>query len=130
MRSAARARRPGRAGPPPPASPGPARRRRTPRARRSWRRIVVDPRATLRAEPTGIRGNGCMRVVVCLAVAILLRVDARMFAQSRATGGDLIGVVADPSGAVVPGAHIAAVDTQTNLRRTVLSDAAGNFAIL
>ncbi|MGH9327613.1 MAG: TonB-dependent receptor domain-containing protein [Terriglobia bacterium] len=43
-------------------------------------------------------------------------------------GGSISGRVADPSGAVVPGATVVAMNTETGIKRTVRTDAAGFYA--
>lgn len=50
-------------------------------------------------------------------------------AQSRATSADLVGVVTDPSGAVVPGATVAATSLDTNLQRVGHSGPDGRFVL-
>jgi hypothetical protein len=51
------------------------------------------------------------------------------FAQARATTGDIVGVVRDPSGAVLPGATVTATHVDTNLTRVVISGPEGRFAL-
>lgn len=46
------------------------------------------------------------------------------------TEAAFVGVVTDSSGAVVPGAEVTAAHLETGLRRTAVTDGAGNFAIL
>ena len=50
------------------------------------------------------------------------------YAQSETTGA-LSGVVADVSGAVVPGATVIAIDTNTSARFTVTTNAEGHYVI-
>jgi hypothetical protein len=49
------------------------------------------------------------------------------FAQS--TTASMLGVVHDPSGAVIPNAEVTATDTQTTLSRTTQTDGAGSYLI-
>jgi hypothetical protein len=48
-------------------------------------------------------------------------------AQSAGTGGSISGVVADPSGAVIPGATVKVLNPVTGFQRTTTTDAAGHF---
>jgi hypothetical protein len=63
--------------------------------------------------------------VTCL---LLLVCPAR--AQSQATTADLLGTVRDQTQAVMPGATVTAVSTETGLERSALSDDSGNYRIL
>ena len=49
------------------------------------------------------------------------------FAQS--TTASMLGVVHDPSGAVIPNAEVTATDMQTTLSRTTQTDGAGSYLI-
>jgi hypothetical protein len=69
------------------------------------------------------------RVSFAMLVSLLVGHASLLHAQSRMTGGDLSGRVLDPSGAVVPGAAIAASSEDTGLTRTALSDAEGRYTI-
>ena len=50
-------------------------------------------------------------------------------AAAQAAGGALVGNVHDESGGAVPGATIAATETRTNISRTAVSNAAGNYTL-
>ena len=50
-------------------------------------------------------------------------------AQTRATSADVTGVVMDESKGVLPGATVTATNAETNLVRSVVTDAIGRFAI-
>ena len=50
-------------------------------------------------------------------------------AQTRATSADLTGVVLDESRAVLPGVTVTATNAETNLVRSVVTDAIGRFSI-
>jgi hypothetical protein len=70
----------------------------------------------------------------CPTLSLLALLLASIFpcsaaAQSRATSGDLLGVVRDQSHAVVPGARVTATKIDTNLARIATSGADGRFAI-
>src|SRR6185503_10940914 len=49
-------------------------------------------------------------------------------AQTRATSADLTGVVLDESKAVLPGVIVTATNAETNLVRSVVTDAAGRYS--
>ncbi len=57
--------------------------------------------------------------------AILLAFALALQAQSTSS---LTGLVTDPSGAVVPGARIVVVNSDTNQRRTALTDSQGRYS--
>ena len=59
------------------------------------------------------------------ALAILALGGGAALGQS--TNGVISGRVVDPSGAVVPGAHVAATDERTGLQLATVTDAAGSF---
>jgi hypothetical protein len=59
-------------------------------------------------------------------VFVLLVVAASAFAQATA---QINGTVADPSGGVLPGATVVAVQTDTGFRREVITDEAGAFTV-
>ncbi|HET9101375.1 MAG TPA: carboxypeptidase-like regulatory domain-containing protein, partial [Acidobacteriaceae bacterium] len=53
----------------------------------------------------------------------------RMWGLANAgTGGNISGVVSDPSGAVIPGASVKILNPVTGFQRTTTTDAAGHFA--
>jgi hypothetical protein len=49
--------------------------------------------------------------------------------QTRATTGDLTGVVSDSSHAILPGATVTATNVDTNLSRSALTDSTGRYTI-
>jgi Carboxypeptidase regulatory-like domain/TonB dependent receptor len=51
------------------------------------------------------------------------------FAQTRATTGDIVGVVRDLSGAVLPAATVTATHVETNLTRTAMTGPEGRFVL-
>ena len=73
----------------------------------------------MRSSPVGTRFVGAV-----LAVLLLAAMSA--FGQSTAT---LAGTVTDQSGAVIPNAQVAAINQDTNLRRTTTTGATGNYQI-
>src|SRR5438132_5072896 len=52
-----------------------------------------------------------------------------LYAQSASVSGDIRGTISDPSGAVLPKATVTALDPQTGLRRTAVTDANGQFRL-
>ncbi|MCI0456292.1 MAG: carboxypeptidase-like regulatory domain-containing protein [Gemmataceae bacterium] len=63
-----------------------------------------------------------------LAISILLlAIPAEMAAQSRT--GTILGTVADPTGAVLPGATVTITNLGTNQSREVVTDASGRYVV-
>ena len=62
-----------------------------------------------------------------LRIGLVLAVAAAPAAAQLLYGG-LVGTVTDPNGAVVPGAKVTIVNTDTNLTRETTSDAQGAFS--
>ena len=50
-------------------------------------------------------------------------------AQGVGSSGEIRGIATDPTGAVVPGVRITAIDKSIGLRRTVVTDAGGQYVI-
>src|SRR5687768_1768319 len=67
-----------------------------------------------------------LRVVSTLAVLGILFAPAHAFAQVAV--GTLVGSVRDDTGGGVPGATVTATETRTNISRTTVSNAAGNYS--
>jgi hypothetical protein len=68
------------------------------------------------------------RSVVALLFALLV-FPALASGQARLTGADLEGIVADQSGAVLPGATVSVTNVDTNVARTVITDENGRFYV-
>src|ERR1017187_8139192 len=66
--------------------------------------------------------------VIC--ITILLALTGTAWGQAQATTGVNQGSVADPSGAVIPGAAVEAKNLDTSSRRSQDSDANGRFVLL
>ena len=64
----------------------------------------------------------------CLCLLVLTAVGA--WAQTQITTGVIQGTVADPSGALVPGASVEAKNLDTNLTKSATTDADGRFTLL
>ena len=60
-----------------------------------------------------------------LLTLLLLAVPIRTFSQTITAS--LEGVVTDPTGAVVTGAHVRIVNSETNVVAELVTDAAGRF---
>ena len=71
-------------------------------------------------------------VVISVWMAVLVAgflLPHSLLAQSAGNSGQIVGQVVDPSLAAVPGAEVAARNTNTNFVRTTFSDTEGRFAI-
>jgi Carboxypeptidase regulatory-like domain len=67
------------------------------------------------------------RVIFALLIAFLFAGVSALFAQSAGNGGTISGTVADPSGAVVPGATIKIENPVSGYSKSTTSDSAGHF---
>ena len=65
---------------------------------------------------------------VCLVLMLLVLVGASLFAQQ--ISGSIRGTVTDPSGAVLQGATVTAVATDTGLTRSTTTDRKGDYLLL
>ena len=63
------------------------------------------------------------RAVLCLAVALLIPVAL----AAQAVTGTILGVIADSSGSVMPGATVTLTNTGTGQVRVVTTDANGEY---
>ena len=87
-------------------------------------RLSVSPASGRLSRTT----NTACALVVCGMAAMLvglLAIPSTVGAQ--AVTGTLLGNVTDASGAAVPGATVTAIETQTNISRTAVSNEAGNY---
>jgi hypothetical protein len=71
-----------------------------------------------------------LRHLSTLLIFVLLFTTIQMFAQSQATTGVIQGRVEDASGAVVPGAKVAARNNETNFSREQTTGGDGRFLFL
>ena len=63
------------------------------------------------------------------AILFLLSLLAKAPAQAQVTTADLVGTVADSSGAVVVSAQVTATNEGTSQSRSAQTDASGNYLI-
>src|ERR1700728_1737276 len=64
-----------------------------------------------------------------IAAVLFLILNCTIASLSQAISGDLVGAVADPSGAVVPSAQVVAVNVATDVKTTTLTNQNGEFHI-
>ena len=64
-----------------------------------------------------------------LSRTLLLLATTALAAHAQTVTGTILGVVTDPSGAVVPGASVAAINRATGFSRSAKSDREGNYLI-
>src|SRR4051812_888376 len=62
-----------------------------------------------------------------LMILFLCACGADLYAQG--TTGNITGEVVDPSGLGIPGVHVTAINTETNLPTSTTSTSSGNFNI-
>src|SRR4051812_15201593 len=67
------------------------------------------------------------RIKLSKLAALLLACSASVFAQE--SRGTINGRVMDPSGAIVPGAEVRAINEQTNVIASAKTNDAGNYSI-
>ena len=72
--------------------------------------------------------NTCVLLLVWMLAAFLLPASTR--AQDRATTGKITGQVTDTTGGVLPGAAVRAVNLDTGLVRTGVSDDSGTYSVV
>jgi hypothetical protein len=70
-----------------------------------------------------------MSVLLAVMALIAPTATAWSHAQTRATSADLVGIVRDTTGGVLPGATVTATNVDTNQSRTVVTGDAGRYAI-
>ncbi len=76
------------------------------------------------------RGRKCPRVLSCLVVGVVLSlVPALLWGQGTGGRASISGTVTDPSGAVVAGVNVTALNTATGLSSTVTTTGAGTYVI-
>ena len=75
-------------------------------------------------DRTAFGAGGVLVVTLFVALGI---VSMPSYVAAQAAVGALVGNVTDESGGSVPGATITATETRTNISRTAVSNAAGNY---
>ena len=68
-------------------------------------------------------------LLVVILAAIVMAIPSRVAAQARLTGADLKGTVVDESGGVVANTTITVANVETNVPRTVETDASGRYTV-
>src|SRR3954470_24065907 len=77
-----------------------------------------------------MRASHIVRLFVrILLITALVSALSSILPAQEATGR-ILGVVSDPSGAVVPGVHIVVTNTATHISRGTTTDAGGTYQIL
>ena len=71
--------------------------------------------------------RGPSRLIVCPIIGCCLFVLATVPAAGQTLYGGVVGSVVDAQGAVVPGATVKIINTDTNLTREGVTDAQGGF---
>lgn len=77
--------------------------------------------------------NGLVRLPVIHAAAFLLLmlfscVAFVADAHAQTSSGSIVGLVTDPSGAIIPDATVVLKNTATNASQTAVTGAAGNYS--
>src|SRR5262245_52165361 len=73
--------------------------------------------------------QGIRRFLSCLVLMLLAVSPFIPALDAQGVGAAIQGTVRDSSGAIIPGAMVTAINTETNLRRTATSNEAGLFSI-
>ena len=68
--------------------------------------------------------------LACLALALFFLVPGSVLLAQVGTEGSILGVVTDPSGAVIAGAEVTVTNLDTGLKKTATTNTGGNFEIL
>ncbi|HEX3437396.1 MAG TPA: carboxypeptidase regulatory-like domain-containing protein [Pseudacidobacterium sp.] len=71
----------------------------------------------------------CKRTRLALAVLVIIVCFASLSARAQLTTATILGTITDPSGSVVPGAQVTAMNVDTKFTRTVSADASGNYRL-
>ena len=71
-----------------------------------------------------------MRCRPVLTVLVFLTLTSLSFAQTQITTGVIQGTAADGTGAALPGVTVEARNVETNLSRTLVTQADGRFVFL
>ncbi|MCY4599179.1 MAG: TonB-dependent receptor [Acidobacteria bacterium] len=71
-----------------------------------------------------------LRVNLCLALAAAALLAAPAFAQNRATTAEIVGLLEDSTGGVLPGVTVTVVNLDDGLVRSAVSDGGGRYAVM
>jgi len=71
--------------------------------------------------------SACARGV---ATVLFLAVILTAYAVAQNTNGRVVGIVTDPQGAAVAGAHVTVINTGTNVQLTTTTDTAGSYQVI
>jgi hypothetical protein len=79
--------------------------------------------------------NGLVRLPMMHSAAFLLLmlfscVTFSVDARAQTSYGSIVGLVTDPTGAIIPGATVVAKNAATNVSQTVVTGAAGNYSFV
>ena len=88
------------------------------------------PLLVTEAALQGRKMAGARRPSAAALALVLLAMPASALAQARLTGADLEGLVRDESGGVLAGAVVTIVNAETDVARTIETDADGRFRAL
>src|SRR5580700_8574358 len=80
------------------------------------------------AMSSDIRKENPMKSLASIFVCLLLATSLA-HAQGVGSSGDITGTVTDSSGAFLPKVTVSVVDTQTGLKRTAVTDGAGQYRV-
>src|SRR4030081_1845634 len=72
--------------------------------------------------------RGGMMPMALLLIVLILGL-ASFQSQAQVYGGSLTGVATDPSGAVIPGAHVVLTDDQKGFKYTATTDSEGRYVL-
>src|SRR5689334_23245333 len=71
-----------------------------------------------------------MRVTICIAAIFLSAVSSNLHSQPAAAFGELRGRVTDPTEAILAGAAVRLINSETNLTYETVSSGEGEYAFL
>src|SRR5216684_732209 len=82
-------------------------------------------------EPPSFTRQRQMALTVVLSVFLILGFMAIFspLSQAQVYGGSLTGVATDPSGALVPGAHVVLTDDEKGFKYTATTDGEGRYIL-
>ncbi len=76
-----------------------------------------------------LRRDGPTAIALLVLLTAVVFAPGRLYSQTAANTGQILGQILDPSGAVIPNAEIRIRNLNTNLARVVTSDATGRYVI-